>query len=66
MSTVGTHRKTDCLFKNTSTKYNKYIVNQNRYSVLENILLESECYLFLQNSIVPSWIRPEIMFIISN
>jgi hypothetical protein len=27
-STVCTHRYADCLLKNTSTKYNKYVVNQ--------------------------------------
>jgi hypothetical protein len=28
-STVCTHRYADCLMKNTSTKENKYVVNQN-------------------------------------
>ena len=27
--TVCTHRNTDCLLKNASTKQNKYVVNQN-------------------------------------
>ena len=27
-NTVGTHRSADCLLKNTSTKHNKYVVNQ--------------------------------------
>jgi hypothetical protein len=28
-STVGFHRNADCLLKNKSNKYNKYVVNQN-------------------------------------
>jgi hypothetical protein len=33
MEPVGTDSKADCLLKNTSTKHNKYIVNQK----LENV-----------------------------
>jgi hypothetical protein len=33
-STVCTHRYPDCLLKNTSTKHNKYVVNQKHEQVL--------------------------------
>jgi nitrite reductase/ring-hydroxylating ferredoxin subunit len=33
-STVCTHRHADCLLKNTSTKHNKYVVNQKHEQVL--------------------------------
>jgi hypothetical protein len=49
-STVCTHRYADCLLKNTSTKDNKYVVNQESsmlmISVSKNLLVESECGFF--------------------
>ena len=46
-----------CLLKNTSTKHNKYAVNQNvsmlMISVSQNVLVESEYLFFLENKICP-------------
>jgi len=56
-STVSTHGYVDCLLKNTSTKHNKYDVNQKHVhvdeSVSENILVESVFSFSFQNKICP-------------
>ena len=55
-STVCTHGYADCLLKNTSTKDNKYVVNQKNSSILMisvsgNFLIES--VVFCQKQICP-------------
>ena len=53
--TVCTHRYADCLLKNTSTKDNKYVVNQKLEHVDDISFRElfSRISVFLQNKICP-------------
>jgi hypothetical protein len=57
MSTVCTHRYADCLLKNTSTKENKYGVNQKLEHVddisFRELFGRISVFFFLQNKICP-------------
>jgi hypothetical protein len=56
-SKVCTHKYSECILKNTSNKYNKYVVNEHSsmlmISVSENFLVESGWFLYKIRS-VPS------------
>jgi hypothetical protein len=51
-----THRYSDCLLKNTSTKHNKYVVNK-KFEHVDYIsfreLFGSQCFFSYQNKICP-------------